>query len=231
MSLKDTIKSIRSKIESAQKRGGFSHPVQLIAVTKTHPFSLIQECYDAGITAIGENKIQEASQKFESFESMQDITRRFIGHLQSNKVNKCLKMFDTIDSVDSLKLAKRISNAALSLKKTVPVLLEINTSGETQKHGFLPNQLDEIIECFNETNIKIEGLMTVGPKTTEEKKTRDSFIQLRKMRDSISQLLNQPNLRELSMGMSGDYEIAVEEGSTMIRIGTALFGRRTFSKT
>lgn len=231
MSLKDTIKSIRSKIESAQKRGGFSHPVQLIAVTKTHPFSLIQECYDAGITAIGENKIQEASQKFESFENMQDITRRFIGHLQSNKVNKCLKMFDTIDSVDSLKLAKRISNAALSLKKTVPVLLEINTSGETQKHGFLPNQLDEIIECFNETNIKIEGLMTVGPKTTEEKKTRDSFIQLRKMRDSISQLLNQPNLRELSMGMSGDYEIAVEEGSTMIRIGTALFGRRTFSKT
>lgn len=231
MSLKDTIKSIRSKIESAQKRGGFSHPVQLIAVTKTHPFSLIQECYDAGITTIGENKIQEASQKFESFESMQDITRRFIGHLQSNKVNKCLKMFDTIDSVDSLKLAKRISNAALSLKKTVPVLLEINTSGETQKHGFLPNQLDEIIECFNETNIKIEGLMTVGPKTTEEKKTRDSFIQLRKMRDSISQLLNQPNLRELSIGMSGDYEIAVEEGSTMIRLGTALFGKRSPYKT
>ena len=226
MSLKDTIKSIRSKIESAQKRGGFSHPVQLIAVTKTHPFSLIQECYDAGITAIGENKIQEASQKFESFENMQDITRRFIGHLQSNKVKKCLKMFDTIDSVDSLKLAKRISNAALSLKKTVPVLLEINTSGEVQKHGFLPNQLDEIIECFNETNIKIEGLMTVGPKTTEEKKTRNSFIQLRKTRDSISQLLNQPNLRELSMGMSGDYEIAVEEGSSVVRLGTALFGNR-----
>ena len=226
MSLKDTIKSIRSKIESAQKRGGFSHPVQLIAVTKTHPFSLIQECYDAGITAIGENKIQEASQKFESFENMQDITRRFIGHLQSNKVKKCLKMFDTIDSVDSLKLAKRISNAALSLKKTVPVLLEINTSGEVQKHGFLPNQLDEIIECFNETNIKIEGLMTVGPKTTEEKKTRDSFIQLRKTRDSISQLLNQPNLRELSMGMSGDYEIAAEEGSSVVRLGTALFGNR-----
>jgi pyridoxal phosphate enzyme (YggS family) len=226
MSLKDTIKSIRSKIESAQKRGGFSHPVQLIAVTKTHPFSLIQECYDAGITAIGENKIQEASQKFESFENMQDITRRFIGHLQSNKVKKCLKMFDTIDSVDSLKLAKRISGAALSLKKTVPVLLEINTSGEVQKHGFLPNQLDEIIECFNETNIKIEGLMTVGPKTTEEKKTRDSFIQLRKTRDSISELLNQPNLRELSMGMSGDYEIAAEEGSSVVRLGTALFGNR-----
>jgi hypothetical protein len=135
-------------------------------------------------------------------------------------------MFDTIDSVDSLKLAKRISNAALSLKKTVPVLLEINTSGEVQKHGFLPNQLDEIIECFNETNIKIEGLMTVGPKTTEEKKTRNSFIQLRKTRDSISELLNQPNLRELSMGMSGDYEIAAEEGSSVVRLGTALFGNR-----
>jgi len=158
---------------------------------------------------------------------MPDISRRFIGHLQSNKVNKCLEIFDTIDSVDSLKLAKRISNAALGLKKTVPVLLEINTSGEAHKHGFLSNQLDDIIECFNEKNIKIEGLMTIGPNTTEEKKTRDSFIQLRKMRDSIGELVNQPTLRELSMGMSGDFEIAVEEGSTMIRLGTALFGKRT----
>ena len=170
MSLKDTIKSIRSKIESAQKRGGFSHPVQFIAVTKTHPFSLIKECYDVGITAIGENRIQEASKKFASFDSMPDLSRRFIGHLQSNKVNKCLELFDTIDSVDSVKLLKRISNTALQQERTIHVLLEINTSGEIQKHGFLPDKLNEISECFNLPNINIEGLMTVGPLTADKKR-------------------------------------------------------------
>ena len=226
MGLKDTLKSIQSKIESAQERGGFNHPVQLIAVTKTHPFSLIQKYYDSGIISIGENRIQEASQKFESFNNMPNLPRRFIGHLQSNKVNKCLELFDTIDSVDSLKLARKISNAALRLEKTIPVLLEINTSGESQKNGFSPNQIDEIGECFQESNIKIDGLMTVGPRTTDTEKIRESFIQLRELRDLINQSFNQPNMRELSMGMSGDYEIAVEEGSTMVRLGTVLFGRR-----
>ena len=226
MGLKDTLKSIQSKIESAQERGGFNHPVQLIAVTKTHPFSLIQKYYDSGIISIGENRIQEASQKFESFNNMPNLTRRFIGHLQSNKVNKCLELFDTIDSVDSLKLARKISNAALRLEKTIPVLLEINTSGESQKKGFLSNQIDEIGECFQESNIKIDGLMTVGPRTTDTEKIRESFIQLRELRDLINQSFNQPNMRELSMGMSGDYEIAAEEGSTMVRLGTVLFGRR-----
>ena len=231
MSLKDMIKSIRSKIESAQKRGGFSHPVQLIAVTKTHPFSLIQECYDAGITAIGENRIQEASKKFAAFDSMPDLARCFIGHLQSNKVKKCLELFDTIDSVDSVKLLKRISNTALQQERTIHVLLEINTSGETQKHGFLPDQLDEISECFNLPSISIEGLMTVGPFTADKEKIRDSFIQLRTLRTRIKQSVIQSDMMELSMGMSGDYEIAVEEGSTMIRLGTALFGKRTIYKT
>ncbi len=222
MSLKDTIKSIRSKIESAQKRGGFSHPVQLIAVTKTHPFSLIEECYGVGITAIGENRIQEASKKFTSFDSMPHLSRRFIGHLQSNKVNKCLELFDTIDSVDSVKLIKRISNTASHQERKIHVLLEINTSGETQKHGFLPDQLNEIHECFNIPNINIEGLMTVGPLTIDKERIRNSFIQLRELKDTM----NQPGLNELSMGMSGDYEIAAEEGSTMVRLGTALFGVR-----
>ena len=227
MSLKNMIKSIRSKIESAQKRGGFSHPVQLMAVTKTHPFSLIQECYEAGITAIGENRIQEATKKFASFGPMPDLSRRFIGHLQSNKVNKCLDLFDTIDSVDSVKLLKRISNTALQQERTIHVLLEINTSGETQKHGFLPDQLDEISECFNLPSISVDGLMTVGPLTTDKEKIRDSFIQLRALRTRINQSVIQFDMAELSMGMSGDYEIAVEEGSTMIRLGTALFGKRS----
>ena len=222
MTLKETIDLIQTKIESAKKRGGFSHPVQLIAVTKTHPFSLIEECYDAGITAIGENRIQEASKKFRSFDSMPHLSKRFIGHLQSNKVNKCLELFDTIDSVDSVRLLKRISNTASDQERKIHVLLEINTSGETQKHGFSPDQLNEIRECFNIPNINIEGLMTVGPLTIDKEKIRNSFIQLRELKDTM----NQPGLKELSMGMSGDYEIAVEEGSTMVRLGTALFGMR-----
>ena len=222
MTLKETINLIQTKIESAKKRGGFSHPVQLVAVTKTHPFSLIEECYKAGITALGENRVQEASKKFTSFDSMPHLSRRFIGHLQSNKVNKCLELFDTIDSVDSVKLLKRISNTASHQERKIHVLLEINTSGETQKNGFLPNQLNEIHECFNIPNINIEGLMTVGPLTRDKERIRNSFIQLRELKDTM----NQPGLKELSMGMSGDYEIAVEEGSTMVRLGTALFGMR-----
>ena len=226
MSLKDTIKSIQSKIESAQKRGGFSHPVQLMAVTKTHPFSLIEECYGAGITTIGENRIQEASQKFTSFDSLPHLSRRFIGHLQSNKVNKCLELFDTIDSVDTIKLAKKLSNTAMRLERTLPIILEINTSGESQKYGFYPNELDKMNECFELSNLRIDGFMTVGPLTSDKEKIRNSFIQLRELKDTI----NQPGVNELSMGMSGDYEIAVEEGSTMVRLGTALFGVRNILK-
>ena len=228
MSLNDKIKLIQSNIESAQKRGGFSHPVQLIAVTKTHPFSLIQKCDDSGLESIGENRIQEASKKFESFENMPNITRRFIGHLQTNKVNKCLELFDTIDSVDSIKLANKISNSARRLKKIIPILLEINTSGESQKHGFLSNQFDEIVACFHESNIQINGLMTVGPRTSNKNEIRESFIRLREIKDKINQSQPRQRINELSMGMSGDYEIAIEEGSTMIRLGSALFGSRVF---
>ena len=168
MSLEQNLRDVLSNIKKEKERSSFKQNVQLIAVTKTHPFSLIEECYDAGITAIGENRIQEASKKFRSFDSMPHLSKRFIGHLQSNKVNKCLELFDTIDSVDSVKLLKRISNTASHQERTIHVLLEINTSGETQKHGFPPDQLNEIHECFNIPNIKIEGFMTVGPLTIDK---------------------------------------------------------------
>ena len=226
MSLKNTIEKIQDKIESAQKRGGYSHPVQFIAVTKTHPFSLIQKCYEAGIEAIGENRTQEATQKFESFELMPALTKRFIGHLQTNKINKCLEMFDTIDSVDSIRLAQKISSKAKALNKTVPTLLEVNTSGEAQKHGFTPKERNAIISCLEQSNIRVTGLMTVGPRTKKKKQIRKAFVELRNLRDSINQELGNATLKDLSMGMSGDYEIAAEEGSTMVRIGTALFGKR-----
>ena len=226
MSLINAIERIQHKIESAQKRGGYSHPVQLIAVTKTHPFSLIQKCYEAGIEAIGENRIQEATQKFESFELMPALTKRFIGHLQTNKINNCLELFDTIDSVDSIRLAQKISSRVKALNKTLPTLLEVNTSGEAQKHGFTPKQRNEILSCLEEPKLRVTGLMTVGPRTKNKKQIRKAFVELRNLRDSINQELGNAALKDLSMGMSGDYEIAAEEGSTMVRIGTALFGKR-----
>ena len=226
MNLETQIRSIESRIVLAQKKSDFNHPVQIIAVTKTHPLQTIKEAYDAGIKSIGENRVQEASQKFESFEHMPKITKRFIGHLQTNKVKKCVALFDTIDSVDSLKLAKNISQVAGTLNRTISILLEINTSGEQQKHGFPPDLTENMMSCFNEKNIKIKGLMTIAPHTIDKGKLRNSFVKLRKLQERIKHSLKTDQMTELSMGMSGDYEIAIEEGSTMIRLGTKLFGKR-----
>ena len=226
MSLKKKLDLIQKRIGFAQKRGGFDHPVQLIAVTKTRPFTTIQDCYHSQITAIGENRIQEAAEKFRSFADMPGLVRRFIGHLQSNKVNKCLELFDTVDSVDSVKLARRISNRAVAVGKTVPVLLEVNTSGEPQKGGFDPDQEEDMLTCMKEKNIQVEGLMTIGPYTQDQKAIRKSFSALRLLSQSLNTQAGGKILKELSMGMSGDYELAAEEGSTMVRLGTGLFGPR-----
>ena len=171
-------------------------------------------------------RIQEAVEKFQSFSDMPKLIKRFIGHLQSNKVNKCLDLFDAVDSVDSIKLARKISNRATSLGKTVPVLLEVNTSREPQKGGFNPGMVDEMLSCLNEKNIQVNGLMTVGPNTRDEDKIRQSFTDLRELSHYLNQQCGESRFKELSMGMSGDYELAVEEGSTIVRLGTALFGPR-----
>tara|TARA_Y100000588_G_C14216592_1_gene909105 strand:+ start:614 stop:1300 length:687 start_codon:yes stop_codon:yes gene_type:complete len=228
MSLNEKLEQIRKKIFSAQKKGDFNHPVQIIAVTKTRPFQIIKDCYSANLSAVGENRIQEAVEKFKNFTDMPGLTRRFIGHLQSNKVNKCLELFDTVDSVDSVKLARRISNRAHAMGKTYPVLLEVNTSGETQKSGFNPSQTEQMLVCMGEKNIQVEGLMTIGPHTTNRAKIRKSFIELRKLAEMLNNQFGEKKLKELSMGMSGDYEIAAEEGSTMVRLGTVLFGSRKY---
>ena len=226
MILREKLSLIRKNILSAQVRGGYNHPVQIIAVTKTRPFHFIKECYDVNVSAIGENRIQEAVEKFQSFTDMPGLVRRFIGHLQSNKVKKCLELFDTVDSVDSVKLAHKISNRAEALGKKVPVLLEINTSGELQKGGFFPDQIDGMLSCIKEKNIQVQGLMTIGPHTRDKEAIRKSFIILRNLSKSLNAQFKEKKLRELSMGMSGDYELAVEEGATMVRLGTVLFGPR-----
>ena len=159
---------------------------------------------------------------------MPNITRRFIGHLQKNKVNKCLELFDTIDSVDSFKLAKKINNRSTFLNKKTPILLEINTSGDDNKKGFSPNLDDDFYSIFGLDSLKVDGLMTMGPLSQKEDETRSAFALLRKIKTKINEHLSGEPIKELSMGMSGDFQIGIEEGSTMIRLGTAIFGKRNY---
>ena len=196
-------------------------------MTKTRSFQSIITAHNFGIKSIGENKIQEAEKKFQLLDEMPGLTKRFIGHLQTNKVKKCVHLFDSIDSVHSLKLIKKISTESKKINKKTPVLLEINTSGEKQKKGFLKNSVEEILLCFEQENVEIRGLMTMAPFTNDEILIRDSFAFLRQLKTELSQILKTDKLKELSMGMSNDYEIAIEEGATQVRIGTTLFGPRT----
>jgi len=226
MNFGEKLISINKKIELAQSKSAHKNSIKIIAVTKTHPFSFIEKSYNSNIYSIGENKVQEAEKKFESFEKMPKIERRFIGHLQSNKIKKCLSLFDTVDTIDSVKLAKKVSNIAKKTNRKITGLVEINTSGESQKKGFLPTEMDDIQSCLNLPNLKIVGLMTIGPNTKNINVVRSAFKNLRETKDLINLKNKNNDLSELSMGMSGDYEIAIEEGSTMIRLGTALFGVR-----
>ena len=226
MTIADNLRDIRAHIESAKTRRGTNQAVKIIAVTKTHPFSIINACYNNGIRSIGENRVQEAIKKFQKLSGVPMLIKRFIGHLQTNKVNRCLDYFDTVDSVDSARLAKKISDRAKHLNRTIQILLEVNTTNEEQKNGFLPEQIGEMLYCSTLSGINIEGLMTVGPLTKNEKDIRSSFGLLRKTKEDLNSKLNKKKINELSMGMSNDFQIAVEEGSTMIRIGTALFGKR-----
>ena len=226
MALDQNVRLVFDKINNAKKRSPYNQNVELIAATKTRDIFQIQTCYELGISSIGENRIQEAEKKLKELPSFSSIKKRFIGHLQTNKVNKCLRLFDTIDSVDTLKLAEKI-NSSPQPQKT-ECLIEINTSGESQKKGFKPNLSKELISCFSLENLGIVGLMTIGPYTTSEKEIRGAFKMLRVFKDQINQELGENKLTELSMGMSNDFELGIEEGSTMVRVGTGIFGPRNY---
>jgi pyridoxal phosphate enzyme (YggS family) len=226
MKLKSSLETILNNIEHAKQKSSLNKEIVVVAATKTRPFALIEEVYSLGVRHIGENRIQEAVSKFDSFKNMPKITRRFIGHLQSNKINKFIKLFDTIDSIDSYKLVRKIDLKIENENRSMEGLVEINTSGDKTKKGFKPVLSDELLQCFNVKNIKVKGLMTLGPFSQDTSETRTSFVCLRKFLDVLNKELGDEKLTCLSMGMSGDYQIAIEEGSTMIRVGTSLFGTR-----
>ena len=226
MTLKNQVLEAQNKIAEALSQSGRKRGVEIVAATKTREPKLIEETIACGVKNIGENRIQEAEKKFQTTKLSTNIKKRFIGHLQSNKVNKCVDLFDAIDSIHSVKIAKKISKRLVAVNKRIECLVEINTSGDHTKHGFLPTETGEIIDCVSIENLNICGLMTLGPKSQDPHKTRESFSLLRNMMIKINSRMGNKKLKELSMGMSGDYIIGVEEGSTMVRLGTFLYGPR-----
>ena len=203
--------------------------VALMAVSKTHSAERIAEAYTAGQRLFGENRVQEFEQKSGALAAMPDAIFHLIGPLQSNKTNKAAALFHAVDTVDSTRVAQRLNDAAAKLGKTLPVLIEIKTSEEASKSGMSAGStgLEELLEALTSMrNLQARGLMTVPPYAEDLEKVRPYFARLRELRNTLTQHHPCLDLRELSMGMSHDFTVAIEEGSTCVRIGTAIFGAR-----
>lgn len=200
----------------------------LIAVTKSQPPEVVGEAAKLGLRLFGENKVQEAKAKIPLCSGR--LRWHMIGHLQTNKCRDAVALFEMIQSVDSLNLAEEIAKRAEQAAKTMPVLLEVNAVGEASKFGYPPEQLLAELSRINALpRLEIHGLMTVPPWTLDPEKVRPVFRQLRELKERCEQILGAP-LPHMSMGMTGDFEVAIEEGATMIRVGTALFGARPLAK-
>ncbi len=219
------MKTIAQNLQAIQNSLPKQHNIKIVVVTKTRTPKEIEEAIGAGALFIGENRVQEAEKKFSKISNLNLVEKRLIGTLQTNKVNKAIKLFDVIDSVDSLRLAKKISEASLRLNKKQRVLIQINSGGEETKKGFGFKDKKTIIECIKNEGILVEGLMTMGPNTQQTTKIEQAFIKTKSLFDEINKDL-EIKMTTLSMGMSGDFRAAVLNGSTAIRIGTAIFGPR-----
>lgn len=232
MSIAFNLAEIRERIaRAAQRAGREPGEVALMAVSKTHPASAILEAIAAGQRLFGENRVQEFASKRDEVLAQSAVGKfHLIGHLQSNKAARAAELFDAVDSVDSLRLAERLNEAAQPLNRHLDVLIEINVGGESAKSGLAPESRDlrELLDAQTRlTNLTIRGCMTVPPFTEDPEGARACFRQLRELRDRLraSSGLAMP---ELSMGMSHDFEVAIEEGSTCVRVGTAIFGARPY---
>lgn len=227
--LKTRLAQVRSRIASAAKRvDRTSGDVQLIAVSKTHPPIILRDAIAAGVTDLGENRVQEADEK------IIDVGRRaarwhLIGHLQSNKARRAVQLFDVIHSLDSVALAKKLDRACIDLQRgELPVLIQVDLGHEATKSGVIESQLPELINAVTSCErLSLVGLMTLPPFFDDPELTRPFFAQLRKLRDRYaSQGAFGKGSGGLSMGMTHDFEVAIEEGATMVRVGTAIFGER-----
>ena len=226
MSIAANLERIRNEIDGAcahAQRDPAS--VALMAVSKTHPAEAILEAHAAGQRLFGENRVQEAQAKLPALANLDGLDLHLIGPLQSNKTTKAAETFTTVQSLDSLKIAQRLDAACATLNKTLDIFLEVKLSPEDTKHGLAPGDLGDLLaQLAPLQHLQLRGLMTVPPYTEDPEGARPYFAELRRLRDQHQAA--HPTLRELSMGMSHDFHIAVEEGSTLLRVGTAIFGAR-----
>ena len=225
----ERLQSLQRRIaRSAERSGRSPGAVTLVAVTKTVPVERIRAAYRAGQGVFGENRVQEALAKMAKVAAeMPEARWHLIGHLQSNKANSAAEAFSLIESVDSVRLACLLDGLASRLGRRLPVLFEVNVAGEASKSGFSPDVFrDAISELLSCSHLEPRGLMTVAPLVEDAEQVRSVFRALRELRDEVCTRCPSCGLRELSMGMTNDFEVAIEEGATMVRIGRALFGER-----
>lgn len=227
--VKENLQLVEEKIQVACERAGRKREeVTLIAVSKTKPVSMIQDAYDAGIRPFGENKVQEIVDKYDQLPG--DVDWHLIGHLQRNKVKYIVDKVKLIHSVDSVRLAEEISKEAVKKNVTVPILIQVNVAEEDTKFGLSCEETESMIRQIAALpQIKIKGLMTIAPFVENPEDNREIFRQLKKLSVDISlKNIDNVSMGELSMGMTGDYEVAIEEGATMVRVGTGIFGARQY---
>lgn len=219
------VAAVRERIDAACRDSGRSAAdVSLLPVTKNHPVDAIDFAARVGLTAVGENRVQEAGYKQGSY--LGDMRWELIGHLQSNKAKQAVEIFDRVQSVDSLKILRRLDRYASEAGKTLSILIQCNTGEDPNKYGFAADSMDEAVEAAIEAKgLQLDGLMTIAPLDDDPEVAAAAFRKLRDLRDHLSERFGWP-MKELSMGMTGDLEQAIAEGSTQIRVGTALYGVR-----
>lgn len=232
MSIAEQIAQIRGRMDAAARRAGRNpEEISLMAVTKTVPPERIREAYNAGIRIFGENRVRDFADKSELLRDLADAEWHMIGHLQTNKTAKAAEFFAAVDSVDSLRLAHKLNDSAQLFGKKMAVLIEVNVGGEAAKSGVAPEsqELGDLLQAAHRLErLDIRGLMTIPPFTEDPQQARPYFKKLRDLQNQIAaRRLPAVRMDVLSMGMSHDFEVAIEEGSTCVRVGTAIFGERT----
>ena len=225
--LKENLAKVEENIQAACDRAGRKREeVTLIAVSKTKPVEMLQEAYDLGVRVNGENKAQELASKYEVLPK--DIHWHMIGHMQRNKVKYII---DKVDLIDSVRLAETIDKEAEKHNVTANILIEVNVAKEESKFGLMPEEVPAFVEQISKfSHIRVKGLMTIAPFVANPEENREVFQKLKKLSvDIAAKNINNVNMSVLSMGMTNDYQVAVEEGATMVRVGTGIFGERDYS--
>lgn len=228
--LADNLKQVQNNIADAcRKAGRDPEEVTLVAVSKTKPVEMLQEAYDAGARVFGENKVQEIMDKYDRLPS--DIQWHMIGHLQRNKVKYIIDKVAMIHSVDSVRLAQTIEAEAAKKDLVMPILVEVNVAEEESKFGLSTDEVLPFLEEISQyPHIAVKGLMTIAPFVDDAEENREVFVKLKKLSvDIAAKNINNVTMSVLSMGMTGDYQVAVQEGATMVRVGTGIFGERDYS--